>query len=97
MDLYIYYRTAAGNAREMQQRVTAMQADLMKRHGFVATFKRRPQEENNRITWMEIYNSVPDGFDAILAHAVKESGVQALIEGERHIEVFIDATSSPCA
>ncbi|MBI1890838.1 MAG: DUF4936 family protein [Burkholderiales bacterium] len=97
MNLYIYYRAACDREPELLKRVTSMQANLSKRHGIVAELKRRPQAQNNQHTWMEIYNSVPSGFDAILAHEVVASGVQALIDGERHTEVFIDATSTPCA
>jgi hypothetical protein len=70
-----------------------MQSALSKQHGIGAELKRRPDAKNGQHTWMEVYRAVPDKFDAILAHAVSEAGLQSLIEGERHTEVFMDVSS----
>ena len=44
---------------------------------------------------MEIYLAIPEGFDATLAHAVEHAELDALIDGARHAEYFMDI--APCA
>jgi hypothetical protein len=44
---------------------------------------------------MEVYAGTPDGFEAVLAAAVRDAGLAELIDGERHIEFFMDI--HPCA
>jgi hypothetical protein len=39
---------------------------------------------------MEIYPAAGAGFDAALESAVRDAALAALIEGERHTEVFTD-------
>lgn len=92
MDLYIYYRAACSDADELQQRVLAMQSALSKEHGISAGLKRRPETKDGRHTWMEIYNSVPDGFDAILTQAVSQAKLLSFIDGDRHTEYFLDVS-----
>jgi hypothetical protein len=93
MDLYIYYRVACEREQQLRDRASAMQSLLSKRHGVAAELKRRPDAKNGQHTWMEVYRAVPPEFDAILTHAVAEAGLQALIDGERHTEVFMDVSS----
>jgi hypothetical protein len=90
MNLYIYYRVQCERAPQLQQCAVAMQAALLKKHGVAAELQRRHHTQNGQHTWMEIYRAVPDGFDAILAHAVAESGLIPMIDGERHMEFFLD-------
>lgn len=76
-------------------RASQMQQFLSKQYGIDTALKRRPQEKDGSHTWMEIYNSVPDGFDAILSQAVAAFELSRLIDGERHTEYFLDV--STCA
>jgi hypothetical protein len=93
MDMYIYYRVRSDRARDLHGLVRALQADLSQRHGIAAELKRRPDEKNGFHTWMEVYLGTPSGFDAILEQAVAETELAMLIDGERHVEYFLDAAS----
>jgi hypothetical protein len=95
MDLYIYYRAACEHEAQVRTRVTDMQQNLAARHGVNGALKRRPAPQDGRHTWMEVYAGTPDGFEAVLAAAVRDAGLAELIDGERHIEFFMDI--HPCA
>ncbi len=93
MDLYIYYRVRSELAPILQQQVEAMHASLSREYGIVIGLKRRPGESEGRQTWMEIYQAVPTGFEAALERAVEQAGLDALIDGSRHTEHFLDVSS----
>lgn len=93
MDLYIYYRVDPTHAQALHSGVAAMQQCLAREYGIVTGLKRRPEEKNGRQTWMEIYQAVPDGFDAVLERGVEQAGLPALIDGPRHTEYFLDVSS----
>lgn len=95
MDLYIYYRVRCEHAPLLQARVLSMQSSLSAECGIVTALKRRPEEKDGRHTWMEVYLAAPPGFDATLERAVAQAGLADLIEGQRHIEFFMDC--STCA
>jgi hypothetical protein len=95
MDLYIYYRVKSGRHALLQSKISAMQARIASEHGVLTALKRRPEEENGQQTWMEIYHAIPEGFDRVLAPLVIEAELATLIDGERHLEYFMDL--SPCA
>jgi len=90
MDLYIYYRVRAGNTELFKQRVGTMQQQLMRDHGIVAALKRRPQQQDDMHTWMEVYLTVADDFENTLNQLVAASRLSDLIEGDRHTEYFLD-------
>jgi hypothetical protein len=93
MDLYIYYRASISVAEEVKTRVSAMQVELTKRWGISASLKRRPESKNEQDTWMEVYLSVPQNFEAALASAVTLAKLDDLIDGPRHTEYFLDVFS----
>jgi hypothetical protein len=95
MDLYIYYRVRSEDAGALREHATAMQKSLSGEYGIVTGLKRRPEEKDGWQTWMEIYEAVPDNFEAILEQAVMQAGLAGFIEGERHTEHFLDV--STCA
>ena len=95
MDLYIYYRVAPGQARQLTHAAVAMQERLRSQDGVAAALKRRPPSGQDALTFMEIYTAVPAGFQPVLERAVQEAGLAALIQGSRHVEIFEDAV--PCA
>lgn len=95
MDLYIYYRVRCEHAAELQSRVISMQTLLGKEYSLSPALKRKPDEKDTLHTWMEIYPNIPQNFDTILSNAVLQTGLAPLIEGERHIEYFLDI--SACA
>jgi hypothetical protein len=95
MDLYIYYRVPVANAAALQAQVVAMQQCISRECDIVAQLKRRPEAKDGMHTWMEIYHAVPPDFDAVLARAVSQARLMALIDNERHTEFFLDC--STCA
>lgn len=93
MDLYIYYRVANANSQELRGRVVDMQRSLSQDYGIVGSLKRRPEQKDDRQTWMEVYHTAPDGFEAALERAVVHAGLAELIDGPRHTEYFVDVSS----
>jgi hypothetical protein len=93
MELYVYYRVASADATTLRTQVLAMQAQLTNQYGVQAALKRRPQEEAGMHTWMEVYLSVPEGFEPVLKQAVHDADLPALIHGARHVEHFVDSAS----
>ncbi|HYD95776.1 MAG TPA: DUF4936 family protein [Noviherbaspirillum sp.] len=93
MDLYIYYKVRREHAAGLVPRVLALQRRLGEEYGIVTGLKRRPEEKDGRQTWMEIYQAVPDGFDAALEQALAREGLQPLIDGRRNTEHFVDVSS----
>ncbi|MDB5824372.1 MAG: hypothetical protein JWR21_3076 [Herminiimonas sp.] len=95
MDLYVYYQVPIEQADQLLAAVRAMHRSVAAEQGVVGALKRRPEEQNGRHTWMEIYPAIPDGFDKALERAVERAGLANLIVGPRHNEYFMDA--GPCA
>lgn len=93
IELYIYYRVRAENAEALRSRVTDMQRCLSRDYGIVTALKRRPEERDGLQTWMEIYQSIPADFECVLDRAILQSGLPALIDGQRHTEHFVDVSS----
>jgi hypothetical protein len=94
-ELYVYYRAKSENASLLQARANYMQAQLARTQGISGFLKRRPAEKDGYHTWMEVYPSVPEGFEERLQSAVQDAGLPELTEGERHTEIFEDR--SACA
>ncbi|MGS0740550.1 DUF4936 family protein [Glaciimonas sp. GG7] len=108
MDLYIYYRVAADDAEQFTEAATAMQAVLSREHQIATALKRRPEIKEGCHTWMEVYLEVPESFAQSVEHAVVDSGVASMINGQRHAEWFMrestfdsispfSVAGSPCA
>ncbi|MDB5839200.1 MAG: hypothetical protein JWQ23_1152 [Herminiimonas sp.] len=93
MDMYVYYRVPVGQAALLYERAAVMQAALAREFGVGAGLKRRPEEEHGRYTFMEVYPAVADDFGGALNDAVARAGLMNLIDGERHVEYFVDASS----
>jgi len=77
----------------LQSRAWAMQQSLAKEYGIVTGLKRRSQEKDGRQTWMEIYQAVPEHFEAILERAIAQAGLAHFIDGQRKTEYFLDVSS----
>jgi len=95
IDLYVYYKVRTQDAAALEARVRALQAALAQAHGVAPQLKRRPETRDGLQTWMEVYPSVSDAFDAALETAANAAGLDGLIAGPRRAEVFMDLT--PCA
>jgi hypothetical protein len=88
---YIYYRVPAGNAVRARTAVSALQRELSDMTGIGGRVLRRRDDE---VTWMEIYENVPDGvrFEAALSALVERHGIDTLLApgSSRKQEVFRD-------
>ncbi|SNS78448.1 protein of unknown function [Noviherbaspirillum humi] len=90
IDLYVYYRVKADDAQALRDAARGMQAALQREHGVACSLKRRPEAKDGMHTWMEVYLSVPAGFDAILEEAAADDALRRLIAGPRHTETFLE-------
>ena len=97
MDLYIYYRVRPQHANVLFGKLKALQLVLQTQYGILPRLKRRPAEKDGLQTWMEIYEQLApetaDAFHSSLAGALEAAGIDALIEGRRHVECFEDVTA----
>lgn len=88
MDYYVYYRVHCEQAPTLLPKVRQMQTALSQ--CCRVALKRRPGQQDDRQTWMEVYLGVPDDFDALLDQALLTAEIPTWMAGERHIERFID-------
>lgn len=93
MDCYIYYKTAAKLESQVLQHQAQLNAALAEAGRPGLHLQRRPEIKDGLHTWMEIYRTVPEGFETQLDDLVQQSGLAALIHGQRHVEYFMDAIS----
>jgi hypothetical protein len=92
-DCYVYYKVRTGDGVQLRERVAELQQRLHAQWGVACSLKRRPHSKDGLDTWMEVYLAVPEGFEQSLAHELHMAQVQDLIDGERHVEHFLDLTS----
>ncbi|MBC7513104.1 MAG: DUF4936 family protein [Herminiimonas sp.] len=95
MDLYIYYRAAATDATAVLAEASTLQRWLRDNHQVHCALKRRPDADNGRHTWMEVYHAVPDDFIRHIEQALTRTRLAGLTDGARHTEHFLDYP--PCA
>ncbi|MFZ6817786.1 DUF4936 family protein [Undibacterium sp. Ji22W] len=89
MDCYIYYKSNSEHAMEVRRCVEILRSELSGTLEHLPRLQRRPASNNGIITWMEIYQEVPENFEAVLYAAIERSGIQTWISGERRLEYFI--------
>ncbi len=92
-DYYVYYKVPTGYGALLQERVGNLQRRLHEQLGIACSLKRRPQGKDGQDTWMEVYLAAPEGFEQTLARELLAANVQELIDGERHVEYFLDVIS----
>ena len=92
-DCYVYYKGRAEHGAHLRERVASMQQRLHEQLGIACSLKRRPQSKDGFDTWMEVYLAVPEGFEQSLARELLKAKLDELIDGERHLEHFLDLTS----
>jgi hypothetical protein len=93
VDLYVYYKVRDEHAERLAPLVCALQARVIQPGH--ARLLRRPDSKDGLQTWMEVYPDVPLDFAAGLEQAVASAGLEGLVEGPRHVEVFMEIP--PCA
>ena len=95
VDFYVYYKVRSTDAARLAPLVHAMGRQLAQDACVQVQLKRRPEDKDGLQTWMEVYPAAPAGFDAALARAVLDAGLEPLLAGPRRVEVFTDLP--PCA
>ncbi|VVE61526.1 hypothetical protein PCA31118_00607 [Pandoraea captiosa] len=111
MDCYVYYRVATTHVEAACIAVTQLFALAAARFGVVGRIQVRADASANGLgnvganlvardaagtqTWMERYDDVDPVFIAALPQLVNESGLAALVDGERHVECFVDIPTPP--
>jgi hypothetical protein len=93
VDLYVYYKVRDENAERLAPLVCSLQARVIQPGH--ARLLRRPESRDGLQTWMEVYPDVPVDFAAGLEKAAAAAGLDGLVEGPRHVEVFTEIP--PCA
>lgn len=95
-ELFIYYQVPAAHVDTARGIVDAFQAKLRGAHPGLATrLLRRPEQQMELQTWMEVYahpdaGGVTAEVEAAIATAAE--AMEGFTVGARHVEVFI-----PCA
>ena len=92
-DYYVYYRVRTEDGARLRERVAALQHNLHEQFAVSCSLKRRPHARDGLDTWMEVYLDVPEDFEQGLARELLMEQVQELIDGERHVEHFLDVLS----
>ena len=93
VDLYVYYKVRDEHAAALLPLVRALQARVA--GPGAARLQRRPGNKDGLQTWMEVYPDVPLDFAAGLEKAAASAGLEGLVKGPRHVEVFTEIP--PCA
>ena len=93
VDLYVYYKVRDEDADQLAPLVCALQTRLIQPGH--ARLLRRPESKDGLQTWMEVYPDVPTSFAIDLEKAVAGAGLEGLVQGPRHVEVFSEIP--PCA
>ncbi|MBC7405298.1 MAG: DUF4936 family protein [Cytophaga sp.] len=93
MDCYVYYKTIRKHEHQVLLQSEIMSVTLRELTGVDLHLQRRQEINNDVFTWMEIYRQIPMGFEENLAAIVNQTGLLSLIQGERHVEYFMDAIS----
>lgn len=101
--VFIYFRARPGDDERVAASIDTLQATMRQRHGadLQARFGHRREEAAGQRTWLESYALAPDADVAALlalrADCATPAGLDALLEGEAHIEVFDMRGDAPCA
>ncbi|HTD04474.1 DUF4936 family protein [Undibacterium sp.] len=93
MDCYIYYRCASRHQLQVAEQAGELQQRLSHQTGVAVELKRRPETENDMQTWMEVYRKIPEDFAVQMEAALQQTSLRSLIDGQRHVEYFMDVTS----
>ncbi|MDP3420888.1 MAG: DUF4936 family protein [Thiobacillus sp.] len=91
---YVYYRIDPAQTMLAAARIDALLA-VMAAHCNAPP--RRLQRCDDASTWMEVYEGIADraAFAAALDAAAAAQDCAAFIQGERHLECFAAAASTP--
>jgi hypothetical protein len=94
--LYVYYRIPARNVAQARLAAKRAADSIEAKAGQRPRMMRRPDADHEgRQTWMEVYEGWNPAWAELVVHALRDSGLGSLIEGDRHEELFIDMESPP--
>jgi hypothetical protein len=88
MNCYIYYKSAASEAASVISCAKKLQAAIADQLLIPSALQRRPLETEGVITWMEVYQDIPDNFDQIMLEVTAKIGFEKHLSGKRHMEYF---------
>lgn len=92
MALYVYFRAAASADAAVVAALARQCALVRDGHGIEPRLLRRPDLRDGARTWMEVYEPLEPSQCRRLLEALPElasrSGLQALVDGARHVERF---------
>lgn len=67
-----------------------LQTHMLQQSGTAHSLQRRPSAQDGLQTWMEIHRQVSSDFEQQLAQAYAQTRLSELLQGERHMEYFMD-------
>lgn len=91
MDCYIYYKSSRNASAEIINEVGKVSAVLAQKNLAQPVLQTRLNTAGDLVTWMEVYKAVDHQFLPRLNTLISHSALPQLIEGERHVEFFVDA------
>lgn len=91
MDCYVYYKTSQEHQSLLMCQSERMKEIFLAQVGITFLLQKRPNASDGIVTWMEIYRDIPDEFEIHLNKIVSQTEMMSLIQGDRHVEYFVDA------
>ncbi|WP_424195435.1 DUF4936 family protein [Ampullimonas aquatilis] len=90
--LYIYYKTRPELADTVQT-AFAQLVNLLNHRGRLMRRPASPDATDNLVTWMEVFENLPDDFEARLKQALIQTGFAYRVASPRHTEAFIETNA----
>lgn len=90
MDCYIYFKTMSSQETEVISEEQLLQTHMQQQTGIAHDLQRRPSAQDGLHTWMEVHRQVSPDFEQQLARAYAQTRLSELLQGERHMEYFMD-------
>lgn len=101
--VFVYFRARPADDERVATALAALRARIRERlgPGMPVRFGHRRQEASGQRTWLEIHE-LPDATDAagllaLRAECAAALGLDRLIDGAAHVEVFDIRDDAPCA
>ena len=92
IDLYVYYRVREADEAAHRAGARAALAAARERAGIAGRLGRRPESKEGLHTWMVSFLDLPVRSEAAVLACLAEPACSALIQGERHVERFVQTS-----
>jgi len=90
-NLYVYYRVHASREADALRSIADFLVQLDRAGTGRPRLMRRPDvDAAGRQTWMEVYEPWDEAWTSDIKRCFDRCGMTALVDGERHVEVFVD-------